>query len=394
MRRICTFVPALALTSTLAVRSTAGARAASGAAQRGDGLKDAPRTPNQVIMWNRFLLRLHGTPGVQPATIDPTRSLAMMHLAIADAVGAISGRFPPYRFRATAAAYASQHAATASAAHEVLTALYPRMKSSVDAELARSLLAVRNGSGRTAGIEIGSEAARTILRLRGVGSAATPFVLRRPDQFRPEPPPTITSDEYASCCAEVRSIGADNSLTRTPDQTDISRFWSAPTQNYWNEIGHTASLAHHDSVADDARLFALLSLSVADALIAVNDAKHAHRLWRPAAAIREDARLADAAWTPLLATPSVPSYPSSKSVISSAAATILARECGDRLDFTVTSVAAPALQRRFSSFSAAAQEAGLSGIYGGQHFRFDDDAGQRLGPKLADYVAARCYYAA
>jgi hypothetical protein len=375
-----------------------------------------------VIVWNRILLGILRTPGAQPATIHPTRSLAMMHLAIANAVGAIARRFTPYRFYATAPRHASQAAAAASAAHEVLVALYPAMKSTLEADLASSLMTVRNGSGKAAGVAIGARAGRSILRLREKdGSAATPptfspgtapgdyqltppgfaqpvfagwpavapFVLKRADQFRPGPPPVLTSDEYANALAEVKSLGKDNSMTRTPDQTQIGRFWSAPIQNYWNEIAQTASLAHHDSVADDARVFALLNTSFADDVIAFYDAKYTYRFWRPVTAIQKDGIPADAAWAPLITTPADPSYPGAHSVISFDAATILSQEFGDRFDFAVTSVVLPGVLRHFSSFKAAAHEAGLSRIYAGDHFRFDHTAGKRLGRRVADYVAER-----
>jgi PAP2 superfamily len=420
MRRICTFVPALALTSTLAFSATAAADSRSNThrpSARSDG---AARSPNQVIVWNRILLGILCTPGAQPATIHPTRSLAMMHLAIADAVAAISRRFTPYRFELTTSRYASQAAAAASAAHEVLVALYPAMKSTLDADLANSLMTVRNGSGKTAGTVIGARAGQSILQLRqDDGSAATPpafvrgtapgdyqptppgltqpvftgwpavtpFALQRADQFRPGPPPAITSDRYTSALGQVRSLGQDNSLTRTPDQTQIAQFWSAPIQNYWNEIAQTASLAHHDAVAQDARLFALLNTSFADDVIAFYDAKYAYRFWRPVSAINSDGIPADAAWAPLVTHPADPSYPGAHSVISFDAATILGGAFGDRFDFGVTSAILPGVLRHFSSFSAAALEAGLSRIYAGDHFRFDHEAGKRLGRSVADYIA-------
>jgi hypothetical protein len=108
----------------------------------------------------------------------------------------------------------------------------------------------------------------------------------------------ITSDTYANALAQVRSLGQDNSMTRSPDLTQIGQFWSAPIQNYWNEIAQTASLAHHDSVADDARLFALLNTSFADDVIAFYDAKYTYRFWRPVTAINSDGIPADANWAP------------------------------------------------------------------------------------------------
>jgi hypothetical protein len=218
-------------------------------------------------------------------------------------------------------------------------------------------------------------------------AAVKPFALVRADQFRPGPPPPVTSPEYAAALAEVRSVGELNSLSRTPDQTQIGQFWSAPIQNYWNQIAQTASRAHRDTLTQDARLFALLNMSLADDAIAFYDAKYTYRFWRPVTAVRADGIAADATWNPLVKTPPDPSYPGAHSVISFDAATILSQTFGDRFDFVVTSPLLPGITRQFSRFSAAAEEAGLSRIYAGDHFRFDHVAGGQLGREIASFVA-------
>jgi hypothetical protein len=425
MRRICTIVPALALTSTLALASTTNAESTRVPPRLAPGSAPMAQSPNQVIVWNQILLGILGTPGNQAATIHPTHSLAMMHLAMADAVGAITRRFEPYGFELTASPHASQRAAAASAAHDVLVALYPALKTALDSDLASSLANVRIGSGKTAGVAIGARAARSILRLRqGDGSAVTPppfrpgtapgdyrltpsasaspvftqwphvrpFVLQRANQFRPGPPPALGSETYAKALAQVRSIGQDMGALRTPDQTQIGHFWSAPIQNYWNAIAQTVSLLHHNSIADDARLFALLNTSFADDVIAFYDAKYTYRFWRPISAINRDGIATDAAWAPLINTPADPSYPGAHGVISYDAARILADEFGDRLGFEVASPVLPGVLRRFSSFSAAAHEAGLSRIYAGDHFSFDIGAGANLGRGIASYVLAHALW--
>jgi hypothetical protein len=417
MKRILFSVAALA--STLTIAPAASANTTSPAVLPGALAADPATSPNQVIVWNRILLAILRTPGAQPATIHPTRSLAMMHLAIADAIAVITRRFVPYHFRALASPHASRAAAAAQAAHDVLVSLYPAMQSSLDADLASSLMMVRNGAGKTAGIAIGARAARAILQLRAddgatavpptfvPGNAAgdyqltppafaqpvfthwpavVPFVLRRSGQFRPGPPPALSSQKYLGALAEVKSLGEPNSLTRSPDQTQIGQFWSAPIQNYWNEIAQTTSLAHGDSIVEDARLFALLNTSFADDVIAFYDAKYTYRFWRPVTAINRDGLPADANWSPLVTTPPDPSYPGAHSVISFDGARILEHEFGDRFEFDVTSVALPGVVRRFSRFGAAAEEAGLSRIYAGDHFRFDHTFGLRLGRRVARYV--------
>jgi hypothetical protein len=419
MRRFCSFL-AIALTGALALGATADAQPPTKAQRLPARSSGAATTPDQVIVWNRVLLSILSTPGAQPATVHPTRSLAMMQLAIADAVDAIAHRFTPYHFDGTAPRGASREAAAASAAHNVLVALYPQMRPMLDAQLAQSLAGVQNGPGKTAGVTVGARAAGAILRLRGNdGSAApllpfvagsalgdyqltppalaqpqfsnwpavTPFALTRADQFRPGPPPAVTSAAYANALGEVKSLGEMNSSTRTVDQTQIGQFWSAPIQNYWNEIAQTAALAHHDTVTQDARLFALLDTSLADDAIAFYDAKYTYRFWRPVTAVHADGIAADAAWTPLVKTPPDPSYPGAHSVISFDAATILSQAFGGRFDFAVSSPILPGVARHFSSFTAAAEEAGLSRIYAGDHFRFDHTAGRRLGRAIASFVA-------
>jgi hypothetical protein len=211
-----------------------------------------------------------------------------------------------------------------------------------------------------------------------------PFVLRSASQFRPGPPPALTSKAYTRAFQEVQSLGAAGSTTRTADQTQIAQFWNPPIWIAWNKIAETAALAHHDSLLQDARLFALLDLGLADSTIAFYDAKYTYRFWRPVTAIRTTA---DPNWTPVVPTAADPSYPGAHAVISAAAARILATFFGsDKFAFTAQSTALPGVQRSFASFSAAANEATLSRIYAGQHFRTDEVAGQQLGDEVAGYV--------
>jgi hypothetical protein len=357
-------------------------------------------TPNAAITWNRALLRIVRTPGAQPATIHPTRSFAMLHLAILDAVrGAPPG--------------ASRRAAATVAAHDVLSSLYPAQRAALDDQEQAELAGVHSAMRRTRGELAGAAAAAHVIAQRANdGADATPpayvstglpgdfrppavfthwaavrpFALRSADQFRPPPPPALDSARYLDATAEVRSLGQNTSTTRTADQTQVARFWAAPIQNYWNEIAQTAALAHHDGLAADARLFAELNLSFADGTIAFYDAKYAYRFWRPITAIRETD---DAAWTPLANTPADPSYPGAHSVISAAGATVLRAAFGDRFAFTLGSEALPGVTRSFPSFSSTVDEAGRSRIYAGVHTSLDDDAGRALGASVAGYVMER-----
>ena len=274
-----------------------------------------------VVQWNRNLLAIVRTPGAQPPTIHPTRSFAMLHAAIYDAVNAIDQTHQPYAVRfSDLPRRASQPAAADAAAHGVLVALYPRLASTLDAEFQQSLALVPDGVDKAEGIRIGQAVAAAILALRTSDGAnapsvpfvfgtapgdyqstppnvpkqpqfthwpnVTPFALKRADQFRPGAPPTLTSDRYADDLNEVQSLGIASSTAATPDEALTGRFWNGAIQNYWNEIAQVASLDRHLTTAQNARLFALLNFSFADSVIAFYDAKYTYNRWRPVTAIR------------------------------------------------------------------------------------------------------------
>ena len=376
----------------------------------------ASQAPDQVIQWNRILLGILRTPGAQPATVHPTRSMAMMHSAVYDAVNAIVKTHADYLVHLKAPRHASVAAAAAQAAHDVLVQLYPSQTSMLDGDLATSLASVSADEARDQGVRVGTTAAAQILSLRSNDDSAAapipftpgtnsgdyqltppafaqpvfthwplvkPFALQRADQFRPGPPPALTSPTYAAAFDEVKSLGDIASTTRTADQTQIGKFWGAPIQNYWNEISQTVALQHHNTLPQNARLFALLDLTLADSVIAFYEAKYTYRAWRPITAIRVES----ATWTPLANTAPDPAYPGAHAVISAAGADVLASFFRDDHEtFAVTSEVLPGVERSFTSFSAAADEASISRIYAGQHFRFDQTAGGRLGRRVADYV--------
>ncbi|HEY2327973.1 MAG TPA: vanadium-dependent haloperoxidase, partial [Gaiellaceae bacterium] len=207
------------------------------------------------------------------------------------------------------------------------------------------------------------------------------------------PPPALTSDAYAAAINEVQSLGSATSTTRTAEQTEIGKFWNPPIQNFWNQIAETVALAHHSDLATTARLFAALNLSFADSAIAFYDAKYTYQVWRPVTAIRladtddNPDTAGDPNWLPLAGnTPADPSYPGAHSTISAAGADVLANFFGDHQSFSVTSPALPGVTRSFTSFSAAADEAGVSRIYAGVHTRLDHIAGLTLGHDVANFV--------
>src|SRR5580700_8419089 len=293
--------------------------AALAAANLAPAMAQATKPVSQVVQWNRTLLVIVRTPGAQPATIHPTRSFTIMHAAIYDAVNAIEGTHQPYLVRLGASHFASQEAAAAAAAHEVLVKLYPSFQATLDAKLQQALAQLPN-RGKADGISIGNTVADRILALRSndgsnaqpipyvFGTApgdyqstppnfppqpqfthwshVTPFALNRANQFRPGPPPKLTTDEYTDAFNEIESLGIENSITATADEALTGRFWNGAIQNYWNEITQTAARTHNLRTADSARLFALLNFSLADGVIAFYDAKYTYNFWRPVTAIR------------------------------------------------------------------------------------------------------------
>jgi hypothetical protein len=365
-------------------------------------------SPRPVIDWNRFLLTLQATPGVQPATVHPTYELAVVHSAIHDAV--VSAE----RLHA-----ASPEAAADAAAHDTLVKLYPAQQAAIDQQYATELASAPGGLRRIAGVAVGKEVARQILRARaGDGSQAAPipftpgtnpgdyqltppafaapqfthwpnvrpFVLRKGWQFRPPAPPALNSPKTVAAMQEVQRLGAATGSTRTDDQTQIGLFWNPAIWATWNRIAQSAALGHPGNLDSDARTFAALNLTFADTVIAFYDAKYTYRLWRPVTEIRA---LADPTWTPLSNTANDPSYPGAHGAISAAGADVLAGAYGNDFAFTVDSTALPGVLREFTSFSEAAEEASVSRIYNGNHTRIDQVAGENLGRDVAGFVTRR-----
>jgi membrane-associated phospholipid phosphatase len=358
--------------------------------------------------------------------------MAIVHLAIYDAVNTIDGGYAGYLAQRKGPDKGSEAAATARAAHDTLTALYPSRKAIFDDALESSLTRVPDGPAQNKGIAIGRNAAKQILAAREDDGAdaivsytpgaapddwqptppafappllpqwpqVTPFALESGDQFRPPPPPSITSEEFTAAFNQVKSIGSANSITRTQDQTDIALFWAdgagtATPPGHWNLIAADVAHQQHNTLAENARLFALLNVALADAGIASWDSKYFYNFCRPVTAIHNAAAdgdpntMPDADWSPLLTTPPFPSYISGHSTFSAAAATILAGFFGtDRITFTTGSENPAASARTFTSFSQAANEAGISRIYAGIHWDFDNTAGLATGKAVGNYVLA------
>jgi PAP2 superfamily len=403
------------------------APAANAATDETQHSAQAGNAVNAVIEWNRTLLAIVRTPGAQPATIHSTRNFAILHAAIYDAVNNIEPKFSPYLVRLSdVPRSASKIAAADRSAHDVLVSLYPAFQTSLDAELQQDLAQVPDDERKAQGIAVGQAVASQLLAARAADGAnvtpppyvpgtqpgdyqltppnlapadftqwpkVTPFALAQANEFRPGPPPALTSATYTKVFNEIKDLGFVDSTTRTAEQTQIGKFWNGNIQDFWNEIAQTAALAHHLNLEDSARLFALLNISLADTTIAFFEAKYTYNFWRPVTAVQ----LADTdgnpltdpntTWFPLSTkTAPDPSYPGAHSAISKAGATVLSSYFGNQFTFDVTSESLAGVTRHFTSFSAAAEEAGLSRIYAGQHFRTDHVAGKGLGRKVAESI--------
>ncbi len=406
-------VPALALPAVAADRSTSSVAFAAGSGR-------------SVVDWNRQLISILATPNARAATIQPTRSFAILQAAEYDAVVSTTHADRPYLWSVAAPRNARPDAAADQAAHDVLTALYPSVSAGADQLLASKLAAIPDDRAKQDGIRVGRAVAAHLVAARSTdGSAATPapfvpgtqpgdyrptppnfpspvftnwgdvtpFVLNRGNQFRPAAAPPVTSRAYATALNEVKSLGRDSSTSRSPDQTVVAKFWgAAPIWNVWNQIAQNSSLAHRDSLEKSAKVFAELDLALADGTIALYDAKYHDPVWRPVTAIRlgdsanNPAITGDPTWTPLAVTAPDPSYPGAHSDISEAAATVLTAFYGGHQRMVVSSDGMPGVTRGFSSFQGAADEAGLSRIFAGQHTRIDHKSGQKLGRQVADFV--------
>ena len=414
-----------AVAAGVAAPAAAAASQGSGPAAQ-SSVAFRPGSGQSAVDWNRELITILGTPGGQPATVHPTRSFAILQAAEYDAVTSITHAARPYLFSVPAPGGARPDAAADQAAHDTLTALYPSQKSGLDQMLASELAAIPNGQGKQQGITVGAAVARRLVALRSSDGSATtpppfvagnkpgdyrptppafappvftnwgsvtPFVLSSGRQFRPAPPPPITSVAYARALNQVKSLGQDTSTTRTADETTQAKFWgAAPIWNVWNEVTQKLAVSQHASLQRTVTVFENLDLALADATIGLYDAKYHYLVWRPVTAIQLGNTIGNPAitgnptWNPLAVTAADPSYPGAHATISQTAATVLSAFFGDHQQLTVSSDGDPGVTRSFGSFQAAADEATLSRIFAGQHTMIDLVAGQQLGRQVAEFV--------
>jgi hypothetical protein len=352
-----------------------------------------------------------------------TRGLAMMHVAMFEAVNAIDRRYKPYKLELTAEKGASKDAAAVTAAHAVLVSLFPDDKAKLDQALQASLAALQESAAKTQGIELGKKAASGIIALRvDDGSSAQesyrpftrpgvyvptalpieitsgmikPWVMEKGSQFRPAAPPALDSETWTRDVNEIRELGGMNSKSRTQEQTEIGRFWflTGP-RSYFSLVQQVAEQRKMD-LSDCARLFALVSMATSDAFIAVFDAKYAHNFWRPITAIRNadltsnPATPRDPSWSPLGSTPPHPEYPCAHCIVAAAVAEVLQQVAGNSLgELTLTSGLSPGVTRKWKSLEDYSNEVALARIYAGFHYRFSTEAAKSMGKRIGQLVTS------
>ena len=394
-------------------------------------LSAVPLSANADVVtdWNKNAVDEIRKLGLGPN--PATRALAIAHIAAYEAVNAVTKTHEPYHAALTPTLPVSQPAAVASAVYWALVLQFPNDKPALDTLFAQSLTDIADGPAKQHGVELGKAAAVDIFTLRigdGASASATypgstdpgkwrptpradlstplaaaepwwrsvkPFALTAPEQFRPAAPPAITSAEFATAYLETKALGKIDSATRSAEQTQIANFWKQPTHVPFNAIARSVSKVKAFSLEENARLFALLNITLADTRVAVWDAKYQYGYWRPITAINTDtdygnaAAVPDTTWLPLLETPNHPEYPSGHSITGGGGARVLASAFGsDTVSFAVGSDTLPGVTRGFDKFSDAEQENANSRIYGGIHYRFSNDTGIALGHQVADYVLA------
>jgi len=394
-------------TRTLRIALTALALAAGALHARADVVTDWNVKTNEIIGEARL-----GTP---PAV----RVIAMVQTAAFDGASAAAKR-------ASGAARADAIAAAVAAAHRAtMSKLMPTQEAAIQAAYSAALAAIADGPAKSAGVAAGEEAAQAVLAARlddGAGAqekykphtapgmyvptslpaAPTwpqrkPWVMQSASQFRPAAPPALTSATWARDLNEVKAMGGKTSTRRTPEQTEIARFWDYSMPAIYHGVLRSVALQPGRDVLRNARLYAAASQAMDEALIAVFDAKYAYNFWRPSTAIRNaeldgnDATEPDATWSSLIDTPMHPEYPSAHSILASAVGTVLKAELGGAPvpELSTTSLTAKGVTRRWTRIDDFVNEVSVARVHEGVHFRFSTDVGMAMGKQIGEAVAAK-----
>jgi hypothetical protein len=392
----------------------------------------ATASADTVTEWNQTAFTALNVTAGQDARLVVLH-LAMVHGAVYDAVNAIDGGYEPYLLAANSARpTGSKKAAAATAAYRVLLNLVPAQEAALTDRYNASLATIPDGRSKRRGVKVGNAAAEAMIAARtddGRFGAAffpvgndpgvwrpvlpafandplawlgqvKPFLIRRPSQFRSEGPYALTSAEYTAEFNQVKELGSASSATRTADQTEAARYWAENPPRTWNRIVRTLSSQAGLSLTENARLFAMVYLTAADAFISVWNDKMFWNFWRPITAIREadtDGNPdtdADTGWLPLIANPPYPDHPSGHAGFSgSVVATLQHFFETDEVVLTDTNLGTPppARTRSWSSFSQMIDEIVLARMWSGIHFLNPDVQGAEIGQAVADYRQDRYF---
>ena len=383
--------------------------------------------PNAVSQWNEIAATTINQPAATTGTPEEQRptytaDLATVQVAVYDAVMAIVGTHKPYAYTpATLATGASQDAAVATAAYRVLLALFPSRSASYQSAYDTYLAALPAGAAKDQGVAVGAAAAASIVAQRANDGRAVvlpafvpgtapgqfrgsnpvnryypsikPFSVTSNTQFRAPGPLVLTSPAYATDLNETKALGSSTSTARTAAQTEIARFHTEAPGLFWSRNLRSFATTNR-SVAEQARLMAILWVTQADALNTCFESKYFYLFWRPTSAItladtdNNDATAADTAWTPVVATPNHPEYPSGHACVSSAAVTALNGYFGTpSITFDINSTVTGSTHS-FTSTGAFVDEILLARVAGGMHFRTSNVDGAALGKRVADWVLA------
>ena len=355
-----------------------------------------------------------------PGTPIAVRTMAIVQVSVFEAVNAASGRYPITRAKLTAAPGASPEAAVAAATRTALSKLVPTQQAAIDADYHAALRSISDGAAKTGGITLGEQAASAIVAACADDGAVAPdtyrphttpgvyvptvlpvvphwgkrrpWVMASGDQFRPGPPPSLTSDVWKRDFNEIKALGAKNSAQRTPEQTAIARFWEATAPAVYWPVARSVAAGPGRDLTDNARLLAVAAMAMDDALIAVLDAKYTYNFWRPITAIRNaDGGARDPGWTPFIDTPMHPEYPCAHCIVSGSLGAVLQAEIGGGPVPKLSSASSTAggAVRTWSSVDDFVQEVAVARIYDGVHYRNSTEVGTAMGKKIGELAVSK-----
>lgn len=354
---------------------------------------------------------------------ETVHTMALAQNAVYEAVNAITARYPRDRIDMGPAQGASIDAAVAAASRAVLLQEAPALKDKIEPAYARALAKISEGEARTKGIGVGERAAADVLAKHrndigviepyrpvtspGVYVPTTiptgyslgqhrPWFMKSAAQFRPGPPPTLQSALWARDYNEIKAVGSATSTVRTPEQTEIARFWATALPDIHLGLARSIAISPGREVTRNARLYAAVTAAMNETEIAVFEAKYHYLFWRPITALRNGDRddnpatERDADWGPLVATPMQPEYPCAHCMLAAAIATVLRAEAGgsSALNLSTTSNTLPGVTRRWTSTNAVVQEVSMARIWAGVHYRNSTEVGNRMGEQVGTLVAA------